>query len=41
MPKRKAPVNAWTKLVAKTKKENPNLKFSEVLKKAKSIYRKK
>lgn len=38
MPKKQ---NPWMSLVMATKKANPSLKFSEVLKKAKAIYGKK
>lgn len=30
----------WMKLVMKVKKQNPNMKFSDVLKKAKTMYNK-
>lgn len=32
--------NNWTILVKKTMKENPGMKFKDVLKKAKTLYRK-
>ena len=31
----------WLKLVMKVKKDNPSMKFSDVLKKAKTLYKKK
>ena len=31
----------WMQLVMKVKKQNPNMKFSDVLKKAKTQYKKK
>ena len=32
--------NEWIELIKKTKKENPKMSFKEIIKKAKSVYKK-